>query len=159
MLYPGCIIDTMPYIYIAFAFFILTRVPFLLGRSSFSRIEPLQGPLAESLPESLKAAFANIEQLHICHSLVSWADVSERCGMTTALTHTSPSYLQVRYFSSAFPVLRVLDLAGNPLLGDCTTGRDSTAEKELGGLESLDLTDCGLDHWEDVMAILTQTPE
>jgi hypothetical protein len=55
----------------------------------------------------------------------------------------------------------VLDLAGNPFLGDCVpaAASDAIIRDKLVGLTSLDLTDCGLDQWEDVIGILSQTPE
>lgn len=77
MLSVGCISDTMPsHIPCLLSFRILTQCPISPARFSFSRMEPLQCPLSESLPQSLRSAFSNIEQLHICHSLVSWKDVS-----------------------------------------------------------------------------------
>jgi hypothetical protein len=55
----------------------------------------------------------------------------------------------------------VLDLAGNALLDDraSVAASDATKGHELAGLTSLDLTDCSLDRWEDVMGIISQTPE
>ena len=68
--------------------------------------------------------------------------------------------LQARLLSSAFPALRVLDLAGNPLLDErlSVIARLPSEFDDLQRLQSLDLSDCGMNKWQEIIDILAETP-
>ncbi|KAJ9114361.1 hypothetical protein QFC20_001504 [Naganishia adeliensis] len=124
---------------------------------NYSRFEPLHRSLAESLPEHLRTAFQNINELHICNSLLTWTEVG--CSLPTPTVHQKELILlQVLRFTDAFPSLRTLDLAGNPILS--INGAEATpAGRTLRALENLDLTACGVDTWEALVEVLLQMPD
>lgn len=71
---------------------------------------------------------------------------------------------QVVLFSSAFPAMRTLDVAGNPLLHVSTTGRRQDSElpiqfsANLAEIDTLDASGCSLKSWADAEGLLRQLP-
>lgn len=127
---------------------------------SYSRFQSLNQSLADTLPADLRSAFSKIEQLHVCNCAVPWKDVRSyslrRAPLPTVFTFLC---YQVLCFTSAFPSLRTLDLAGNALLRDGAHVEAVTDGHTLMRLESLDLTACAIDTWEDLLGILLESPK